>query len=201
MPFPSSRGESGSRSAAAAVDRSRALAALVHRARRGERRAFGLLWQQHAATVRAVVASVLPFRLVDDVVQDVALAAMAKIGTLRAEQGFAAWLCAIARNRARNVRSSRRSGGSADGVDMDALPAAPADAAASEADEILTQLRALPPTYREPLALRFLAGLSGPEIGDRLGMTHGSVRVNLCRGMKLLRARLSARASRPPQHR
>lgn len=32
--------------------------------------------------------------------------------------------------------------------------------------------------------------MTGPEIAARTGMTHGSVRVNLHRGMKLLRERL-----------
>jgi RNA polymerase sigma-70 factor, ECF subfamily len=32
--------------------------------------------------------------------------------------------------------------------------------------------------------------MTGPEIAARTGLTADSVRVNLCRGMKLLRARL-----------
>ncbi len=38
--------------------------------------------------------------------------------------------------------------------------------------------------------LRFAAGLTGPEIAERTGLTHGSVRVNLHRGVTLLRERL-----------
>jgi RNA polymerase sigma-70 factor (ECF subfamily) len=33
-------------------------------------------------------------------------------------------------------------------------------------------------------------GLSGPEIAERTGLTPGSVRVNLHRGMKMLRDKL-----------
>jgi len=36
-------------------------------------------------------------------------------------------------------------------------------------------------------------GMTGPEIAERTGLTADSVRVNLCRGMKLLRARLESR--------
>ena len=43
--------------------------------------------------------------------------------------------------------------------------------------------------------------VTGPEIADRTGLTHGSVRVNLHRGMELLRASLGitppARPARP----
>jgi RNA polymerase sigma-70 factor (ECF subfamily) len=38
--------------------------------------------------------------------------------------------------------------------------------------------------------LRFVAGLTGPEIAERTGLSHGSVRVNLHRGVALLRERL-----------
>ena len=39
--------------------------------------------------------------------------------------------------------------------------------------------------------LRLVEGLSGPEIAERTGLTPGSVRVNLHRGMKLLREKLN----------
>jgi RNA polymerase sigma-70 factor (ECF subfamily) len=42
------------------------------------------------------------------------------------------------------------------------------------------------------LVLRLVEGMTGPEIALRTGMTAGSVRVNLHRGMKMLRARLGA---------
>ena len=59
-----------------------------------------------------------------------------------------------------------------------------------DAREALRALRSLPPAYAETLAMRLVEGLTGPEIAERTGMTHGSVRVNLHRGMRLLRERL-----------
>lgn len=165
--------------------------ALVRRAKHGDRRAFARLWQDHAPTVHAVVVAMVPPGLAEDLVQDVAVAALSQIATLRNESGFAAWLCAIARNRARNARATmRRCRASAD-VDALADQGEPSDRLV--AGEILAALRSLPETYRQPLSLRFLRGLSGPEIARQLGMTPGSVRVNLCRGMKLLRDRLVGR--------
>jgi RNA polymerase sigma-70 factor (ECF subfamily) len=41
--------------------------------------------------------------------------------------------------------------------------------------------------------------MTGPEIAARTGMTHGSVRVNLHRGMEQLRAKLSPTRMRPEQ--
>lgn len=48
-----------------------------------------------------------------------------------------------------------------------------------------------PEAYRETLLLRLVEGLTGPEIAERTGLTAGSVRVNLHRGMALLRAALT----------
>jgi RNA polymerase sigma-70 factor (ECF subfamily) len=63
--------------------------------------------------------------------------------------------------------------------------------AGARADAVLAAIRSLPGAYREPLVLRLVAGLTGPQIACCLGMTHGSVRVNLHRGMAMLREKLS----------
>jgi RNA polymerase sigma-70 factor (ECF subfamily) len=68
-------------------------------------------------------------------------------------------------------------------------------AAEQEAAVILAVVRTLPEPYREPLILRLVEGMTGPEIAARTGLTHGSVRVNLYRGMQLLRERLARAAS------
>jgi RNA polymerase sigma-70 factor (ECF subfamily) len=55
---------------------------------------------------------------------------------------------------------------------------------------ILGVIRGLPEAYRETLILRLVEGLTGPEIAERTGLTAGSVRVNLHRGMQMLREKL-----------
>jgi len=61
---------------------------------------------------------------------------------------------------------------------------------------VLDAVMSLPDAYRETLILRLVEGMTGPEIAARTGMTHGSVRVNLHRGMEQLRAKLSPDPSR-----
>lgn len=56
---------------------------------------------------------------------------------------------------------------------------------------ILAYVRSLPETYRETLILRLVEGMTGPEIATRTGLTPGSVRVNLHRGMQQLREKLA----------
>ena len=54
-------------------------------------------------------------------------------------------------------------------------------------DRVLGHIRELPDAYRETLLMRLVDGLTGPEIAAATGLTAASVRVNLCRGMDLLR--------------
>ncbi len=60
------------------------------------------------------------------------------------------------------------------------------------AKEILDMICRLPEAYRETLVLRFVEGMTGPEIAARTGLTPASVRVNLHRGMKMLREKIGA---------
>ena len=70
------------------------------------------------------------------------------------------------------------------------LPVPGGAAERADAHAALDAIRALPEAYRETLMLRLVEGLSGPEIATRTGLTPASVRVNLHRGMKLLREKL-----------
>ena len=49
---------------------------------------------------------------------------------------------------------------------------------------VLAAIRRLPEAYRETLVLRLVEGMTGPEIAERTGLTPGSVRVNLHRGLQ-----------------
>lgn len=164
--------------------------ALVARARAGCRRSFGRLWKRHERCVRAAVESVLRDG-VDDVVQDVAAAALTGIGALRDDSAptFAAWLGSIARNRARSaIGKRRRDRAAATEAFLDAAPASAATTFdAAQHNEVRAALRALPRRLRLPLVLRYWRGCSGPEIASRLHMTCGSVRVSLCLALRRLR--------------
>jgi RNA polymerase sigma-70 factor (ECF subfamily) len=71
-----------------------------------------------------------------------------------------------------------------------------AECRGAEAAEALEIIRALPEAYRETLVLRLVEGMTGPEIAARTGLQPASVRVNLHRGMKLLRERLGMRGQK-----
>lgn len=170
--------------------------ALVSAARGGDRSAFGLLYDRYARMVHGILLCRVPPREVDDLVQEVFLLALRKLDSLRDLSRFGAWLSTITRNRANDYYRN------ASHVEQPMEPAEEEKAqsrsndhtAEQEAAMTLAVLRMLPETYREPLMLRLVEGMTGPEIAARIGLTHGSVRVNLHRGMQMLREKLAEKA-------
>jgi RNA polymerase sigma-70 factor, ECF subfamily len=160
-------------------------AAVVDAARRGDRSAFAELYRRYVRMVHGVLLASVPRTDVDDLVQDVFLVALRRLESLRDAAAFPGWLAAIARHRAAD-HYRRRS------PEQMPLPEHMTIRASDDAEAlaILEVVRSLPEAYREPLVLRLVEGMSGQEIADRTGLTAASVRVNLHRGMKLLRARL-----------
>jgi len=156
---------------------------LVEAARRGDRDAFGVLYRRHARLVRAVLLARLDYQDVPDEIQEVFLSAWTHLRTLRDGRAFGAWVATIARNRARTHVRQRVA--VAELRDVAGRVGPP-----EEALEALRAIATLPDAYRETLVLRYVEGMTGPEIALRTGLTEGSVRVNLHRGMKLLRDRL-----------
>jgi RNA polymerase sigma-70 factor (ECF subfamily) len=159
---------------------------LVRDAQRGDREAFAQLYQRFARMVHGIVLARLRHTDVDDVVQDVFVTALDRLGDLREPAAFGGWLAAIARHRAtdhgrRIVATDSLVGDAVSTRDADRL----------EALAILDTVRALPEAYRETLMLRLVEGMTGAEIAERTGLTAASVRVNLHRGMKLLREKLT----------
>jgi RNA polymerase sigma-70 factor (ECF subfamily) len=169
---------------------------LVSAARDGDRAAFGRLYDRYARMVHGILLARVPPREVDDLVQEVFLSAMRKLHTLRELSRFGAWLGTITRNRANDYyRKSIPENNLIDpGEENEIESPATNHVAEQEAAAILAVLRSLPEAYREPLILRLVEGMTGPEIASRTGLTHGSVRVNLYRGMQLLREKLAETA-------
>jgi RNA polymerase sigma-70 factor (ECF subfamily) len=150
----------------------------------GDRESFARLYALYAPLVHGILLARVPRTEVDDLVQDIFLHAFKKLHTLRDAAAFGPWIAMIARNRA--VDFHRRSRETVE-INDDLRGS---DTHDSRAKEILELIRSLPEAYRETLVLRLVEGMTGPEIAARTGLTAASVRVNLHRGMKLLREQL-----------
>jgi RNA polymerase sigma-70 factor, ECF subfamily len=166
---------------------------LVRSAQRGDRNAFGVLYTRFAAYVHGLLlAYVLPEDAAD-LVHDVFLHALDKLAALREPAAFGGWIGQITRNMAKMTLRSRIELVSLD----DQLPAPSEPAPDADGGAVLAAIRSLPEAYREPLLLRLVEGMSGNEIAERTGLTTGSVRVNLHRGMALLKQKLGERGRIP----
>ena len=170
-------------------------AAAIEAARAGDAAAFTVLYHRYARMVHGILLARVPPGEVDDLAQDVFLSALRRLRSLRDLRAFGGWLAAIARNRAIDYHRLLRQT-----VELDERVAFAPDTTAPdtgdfEARAALEAVRSLPEAYRETLILRLVEGMSGAEIAARTGLTPASVRVNLHRGMKMLRARLGGDAS------
>ena len=160
---------------------------LVRSAQNGDTSSFELLYDRYAPVVHAMLLGRLPAADADDVLQNVFITALTKLRTLREPAAFPGWIARIARNAAEDFRRRNRN---TQQLDVEYAERAK-QAEAADAARALEAIRRLPDSYRETLLLRLVEGMSGAEIAARTGLTPGSVRVNLHRGMQLLRDALT----------
>ncbi|HEX9959930.1 MAG TPA: sigma-70 family RNA polymerase sigma factor [Pyrinomonadaceae bacterium] len=170
--------------AARSSAKSKAEARLVERACGGDREAFGELYRLFAPLVHGIVLARVPRDEVDDIAQNVFLSAYKNLHALRDYNAIGAWLAMIARNYSNEFYRREKP------TEELSEDLAQTDAPQTEAREILSAIRSLPDAYKETLILRLVEGMTGPEIAEQTGLTPESVRVNLHRGMKLLRQKL-----------
>ena len=167
------------------------LAGTVRAVVSGDQAAFARLYADYVRMIHAILLGRVPHRDVDDLVQEVFITAYTRIRELRNAAAFGGWLATIARNRATDYRRQAR-----EPVELPAeLPGG--DAIESETLAVLDIVRKLPDAYRETLLMRLVEGMTGNEIAARTGLTPGSVRVNLHRGMKMLREQLGVEPAQP----
>lgn len=169
-------------------DEAHAIAALLRSAQSGDRDAYGALYLRFGKLVNGVLLAHAHPDDVPDLLHDVFLHAWSRLAMLRNPASFGGWLAQIARNMAKmRHRTSLKLVPLDDqmrGTD------APDAATTIDGQRALAVIRSLPDAYREVLTLRLVEGMSGDEIAERTGLTPGSVRVNLHRGMTMLRQKI-----------
>jgi len=162
--------------------------ALVERAARGDREAFGLLVRRHQDRVFNVAYQVVRNREdALDVAQDAFVKAFASLPSFKGEASFSTWTHRIVVNLAIDCLRRRRRAGPTEYDDRKAASeegaarlAAPDDPqSALETRQIRSILargiEALPPLHRAVLILREVEGLSYEEIARAVGCSLGTV--------------------------
>ncbi len=171
--------------------------ALVERFRRGDDSAFEAIVEQHAAEVAALANRLLGWPGgVDDVVQDVFVAALVGLKKFRGESSLRTWLFTITVNESRRYRfrrlrrlrlmtmedaatvEGRDRGGDRQAMDQETFA------------RVRRAVQVLPRKYREIVVLRYLQGLEGSEICALLRISANVMQVRLNRARKRLREQL-----------
>jgi RNA polymerase sigma-70 factor (ECF subfamily) len=170
-------------------------AALVERARGGDRAAFEELVRRHADRLYAIV-----LRFVSDgdeaqeVTQEAFLRAWQGIGRFEGRSRFFTWLYRIGINEAKR-RAARRPPAIVVSLEDEPIPEAPdwseaPDARLEQADVrrvVEHAIRALPIEYRAPIVLRDVEGLSTREAAEVIDVGEAAFK------SRLHRARLAVR--------
>jgi RNA polymerase sigma-70 factor (ECF subfamily) len=166
---------------------------LVERFHRGDDSAFDRIVERHAAEVAALANRLLGWpQDVDDIVQEVFLAALAGLKTFRGDCRLRSWLFTITLNKCRHHRRrlSRRRSLRIDKTAMNLCLNENAEMMAIDAESLARvrqSVRALPAKYREVVVLRYLPGLETAEICRLLGVTTNTLNVRLTRARKRLK--------------
>src|SRR5256885_1120416 len=158
-----------------------ALAATIRAAAAGDQDACSRLYADYVRLVHAILLGRIPRRDVDDLVQEVFIAAYTRIGELRDPAAFGGWIATIARNRATDhLRQSHEQ------VELpDELPGG--DPIEAETMAVLDTVRKLPEAYRETLLMRLVGGVRGGRDPGGAGPPPPPGRGKLPRGVRTLR--------------
>src|SRR5262249_17173961 len=120
-------------------------AGLLDLVRGGNQDAFNRLYKAYAPMVHGILLSRVPYREVEDLVQDVFLTAYRQLKNLRDDDAFGGWLATITRNRAMDYYRKT--------TEAEELTEShhPHGTSQTEALEILMVIKSLPEAYRETL--------------------------------------------------
>jgi len=138
--------------------------------------------------------------LAEDLLQETLLRAYHGLDQLQNPATLRSWLLTIAHNVVTDAarREGRRKRAAPPRTSADVLssvagrtpPPEEEVERAEERQQVLQVLRSLPEEYRLPLTLRYIAGADYDAIETQLGLSNGSLRGLLHRGLKMLRMRM-----------
>lgn len=172
---------------------------LVERAQRGDNAAFEEIVRRCSRLVFArIYLETGDTHQSEDLLQETLLIAFRTISQLTQPDKFRSWLLRIAQNVA--IDAGRRRTVQKRALEREASKlrvvghlAPPPDEEVEQEElrqKVLSILRSMPEEYRLPLTLRYLVGADYETIQMQMGLTNGSLRGLLHRGMARMRAEL-----------
>src|SRR4051812_3163016 len=170
----------------------------IRRAQAGDVAAFETLYREHSGRVFALCLRLKGGDRTDatELMQDVFVRAWRRLATFRGDSAFSSWLHRLAVNTMlENARTERRR--SARVLSMEDTSMLPGAARSSGVDlrmEMEEAVASLPKGARIAFVLHDVEGYQHQEIAEQLSVSVGTVKAQLHRARRLLRARLEGRA-------
>jgi len=167
---------------------------LVEQFNRGDESAFDKIVERYSSDIAALANRLLGWSgEVDDVTQDIFLAAYLGLKKFRCESSLKTWLFTITVNKCHSYRHKRmlrlrRISKVAEKTPLSSTETADKTQMASETfDRIRQAIATLPAKYREPVVLRYLQELPTEQISQILGISKNALQVRLNRARECLR--------------
>jgi len=171
---------------------------IVKQFNRGDESAFDRIVEQYSSDIAALASRLLGWSgEVEDVVQDIFLAAFLGLKKFRCDSSIKTWLFTITVNKCRSYRYKRMlhrrrikqvadtsvsvSDGTADNKSMEI----------ETFERIRRAIEVLPAKYREPVVLRYLQELPTEQISSILGISQNALQVRLNRARTSLKENLA----------
>ena len=171
---------------------------LVEKFNQGDESAFDRIVEGYSAAIAVLANRLLGWPgEVEDIVQDVFLAAFLGLKKFRCECSLKTWLFTITINKCRSYRYKRMLHirfFSQAVVKASIVLAPTADKVVMNDetfDKVRRAIKALPAKYREPVVLRYLQELSTDEITRILGISRNALNVRLNRARERLKQDLA----------
>jgi RNA polymerase sigma-70 factor, ECF subfamily len=157
----------------------------------GDRDAFEMIIRTQSRTLFAIAYGILQNREeAEDAVQDALVKAWKSRWRVRDPEKFPAWLCMIARHRARDVFRRRRPVPFEENLECPTFPPSDTTDVIALDRQLHSALAALPELHRSALTLRYFEEMDYQSIEKLLGISNGTLRGILGRTLASLRKQL-----------
>ena len=168
---------------------------LIQRFKQGDLDSFGSLYERHLPTVFNRVRYVIPEADVEDVTQEVFIAAMKSLNAFRGESLFSTWLRALTNfkvaeyYRRKNRKQVPRE---APIIEAEMLPDESADLHPEDRIALRKSLASLPEKYQDVILLRFADGMQFDEIAKTMHSNLETTKSLFRRAVAALRKKLES---------
>lgn len=166
---------------------------LIQQFKDGNSSAFNELYQRHITSVYKRVRFVIPEADVQDVTQEIFIAAFKSLGSFRGEAQFGTWLRTLTNHKVAEYYRKRNRKGEAPQVPLfDAIAHTEGNTSKIMEERIALRkaLNQIPDQYREVILLRFAEGLQFNEIAEVTGQNLEAAKSLFRRAMSALRNHL-----------